>query len=479
MSRPLFERLCRAVALAAVVAGLMASWRTSATDAGRRARRVVVSLPDSLVVDSVSAMPLLQSAVVTNASGLAEESRSAGLGDTLALRLGVVPSPSLRAALGSVRTSGRPLVWRDETGARGLAAAVSRAAAPGAPIELRVATARGAVGGSPSAVPLVLRDAGGVLDSLSKVGAVEAWRLGSAAGGLELQQGRARVRVAVPDSTRARRLLVMAQPGWEGKFVVAALEEAGWLVDGTMRISPTGAVTIGSPQALDTGRYAAVIVLDSMTVDAARLTRFVNRGGGVVLGGDALRMASLAALRPGRVSVLRGAIAGALLTDAPRRGLEAWEFEPAPDAVVLDTDRGDHAHAEPALVARRVGAGRVIAMPYRETWRWRLQGTDDGLAAHRGWWHGAVVAATAAAMPSQSAGGSETYPGSAAPYADLVARVGVPAPDTAWGAAELARANTREQANGISPFLRGLVLLVTALVLLVAEWTSRRLRGAR
>lgn len=476
MTRRLFEQSCRAVAFVAILTALVISWRSMGRRDGGASNRLVVALPDSLLADSLTAMPALRSVVVAYSSRKAAIGDTAvSAGDTLLAPLGVVPSPAMRAALGSVRASGVPFVWHDATEARGLAATVSRASAPGAPIDLRVSTVRT---GARSA-PLVLRDAGGALDSLANPGEVAAWRLGSATDRLEVQQGRARVRLAVPDSTGARRLLVLAQPGWEGKFVVAALEEAGWLVDGTMRVSPTGAVTFGSPRALDTARYAAVLVLDSMAVDAASLSRYVNRGGGVVLGGDALRIPSLAPLRPGRATELRGAIAGALLTDAPRRGLEAWELEPAPDAVVLETDRGDHAHAEPALVARRVGAGRVIAMPYHETWRWRMQGTDDGLAAHRAWWHAAVIAASGAMAPMSTAAVSEPYPGNGAPYADLVARVGAPAADSMSGAAETARAQAGLRENDIPLALRGWVLLGTALLLLVAEWTSRRLRGAR
>lgn len=476
MTRRLFEQSCRAVAFVAMLTALVISWRSMGRREGGDRHRVVVSLPDSLLADSLTALPALRSVVVAYSSRSAAVGDTAvRAGDTLLAPVGVVPSAPMRAALSSVRTRGIPFVWRDETNARGLAATVSRASAPGAPIDVRVSTVHT---GARSA-PLVLRDAGGVLDSLANPSEVAAWRLASATEQLEVQQGRARVQLAVPDSTGARRLLVLAQPGWEGKFVVAALEEAGWLVDGTMRVSPTGTVTIGSPRALDTARYAAVLVLDSMAVDAASLSRYVNRGGGVVLGGDALRIPSLAALRPGRATVLRGAIAGALLTDAPRRGLEAWEFELAPDAVVLETDRGDHAHAEPALVARRVGAGRVIAMPYHETWRWRLQGTDDGLAAHRAWWHGAVIAASGAMAPMSTSAASERYPGNGAPYADLVARVGAPLADSTLAFNEMARARAQAGANGMPLPLVGWILLGSALLSLVAEWASRRLRGAR
>jgi hypothetical protein len=179
---------------------------------------------------------------------------------------------------------------------------------------------------------------------------------------------------------------------------------------------------------------------------------------------------------------MRGAIAGALLTDEPRRGLEAWELAVAPGAVVLQEDRSEHGHREPALVARRTGRGRVVAMPYRETWRWRMQGTDNGAAEHRRWWQGAL----AAAIPSAEQPRADTtamqraLPGGAAPYADLVARLGRALPaDSARVTASAVTDDGRGAASDIPRILSAPVLLLLTLLVLLAEWSSRRLRGLR
>jgi hypothetical protein len=387
--------------------------------------------------------------------------------DTLVLPLSTVPGAPLRAGLMSLHHAGVPVRWTDSTGARGMALSVTRVASPQAPLDVRLSV--------PPGRTVVLRDAGGVLDSVANRAPTLSWRLQSASPPLVATVGRSAVRASLPDSGVPRRLLVLADPGWESKFVAAALEEAGWQVDGTFRVSPSGATTLGAPQRLDTARYAAVLILDSLRVDGAAIREFVARGGGAVLSGDALRIPALATWRPARATAVRGAIAGALLTDTPRRGLEAWELEPVADAVVLQVDRGDHAHDEPALVARRVGAGRVVAMSYRESWRWRMQGTDDGMSDHRAWW----TAAVAAAVPSPVArvASSDGYPGASAPYADLVARVAAP---IAAVENSVRRAGIDADRQGDLPLpLRPPVLLLTALVALLAEWASRRLRGLR
>lgn len=480
MRRAGFERVCRVLALAALLTALVVNWRASQANADGAAPAITVRIADSVLADSGgAALEQLRGVLITQLPQRAVSPGTADVAphllrpDSLLMPLGVIPSAANRAALGSLVAGGVPLVWGDSTGARGLAASVSRAASPGAPMDVRV-----------SAYPaeaLVLRDAGGVLDSMPRAGATVSWRLRSASPPLRVEQGKNSLMLSVPDSSPARRLLVVAQPGWEGKFVVAALEEAGWLVDGTMRVSPTGSVTIGAPQRLDTARYAAVVVLDSMAVDAAAVARFVTRGGGLVLGGDALRVPSLAMLRPARTIELRGAIAGGLLTEMPRRGLDAWELDLSPTAVVLEVDRGDHAHDEPALVARRVGAGRVVAMPYRESWRWRLQGGDDGLMEHRAWWQAAVTAAigTTNGMPGESAATRESFPGQAAPYADLVARLGA-ADARVWQAVPSTTVgDERVRRDDIPVLLRPWVLLLFTAAALLAEWTSRRLRGTR
>jgi hypothetical protein len=465
MTRLVFERVCRVVALGCLLA-LLALTVRERQRGPRSARREVVALSNTVGADSTARdLQALRKAVLTMAA-------HAGAPDTLLLPLRAVPPAPVRAAVHAMRTAGVPVLWSDSTGARDLALSVARAPVPGAPLTVRVSGARGAA--------VQLRDAGGLLDSTAATGLVHAWSLQSASPPLTVQVARGRATAALPDSVAARRLLVVADPGWESKFVVAALEEAGWQVDGRFRVSPTGAVTVGAPLKLDTARYAAVLVLDSTTVNAAALSTFVSQGGGLVLGGDALRLPALSALRPARATSLRGGIAGALLTDTPRRGLEAWEVEPAANVVVLEEDRGDHSHAEPALLARRVGAGRVVAMPYRETWRWRMEGSDAGMAEHREWWHSAVTAAVDGQRVASPAAAplTDALPGEAAPYADLVARSGAPLP--AWTSDE--GVNTMRDANGRAngrSLSWSLLLLLSALAALLAEWTSRRLRGLR
>ena len=462
MTRQVFERLCRALAFAALLTALWSSLRTGA-GAEQTLRRVLLALPDSLVADTgargVGALrPLLAAAAP----------------DTTVLTLGLVPSATMRAAWGAMAAAGIPVQWVDRTGAAGLAMSVSRNPVPGAALTVRAsANTSGA---------FVLRDAGGVLDSVPRAEPSLSWQLAGASPPLVVQQGKSIAHASLPDSAGPKRVLVIAQPGWEGKFVVAALEESGWLVDGRLRVSPSGSVTLGAPARLDLERYAAVVVLDSMSVDAGSLQAFVARGGGLVFGGDALQITALAALRPARPTLVRGAIAGALLSDDPRAGLEAWELAAAPGAVVLQEDRSDHGHREPALVARRVGRGRVVAMPYRETWRWRMQGTANGAVEHRRWWQGALAAAIPPAeQPRADTTATPTaLPGGAAPYADLVARLGrALSADSARVTSDTMMDDGRGASGDIPRILSSPVLLLVTLLALLAEWSSRRLRGLR
>ena len=107
-----------------------------------------------------------------------------------------------------------------------------------------------------------------------------------------------------------------------------------------------------------------------------------------------------------------------------------------------------------------------------------MEGTDDGAAEHRAWWGG--VLALAAGVPA-AAGDSlaDAFPGDAAPYADLVARLGGPVPADRGGA--LAPVVVRTAIAASMDRLRaapGLLFMFIALALL-GEWASRRLRGQR
>jgi len=242
------------------------------------------------------------------------------------------------------------------------------------------------------------------------------------------------------------------------------MEERGWNVDGSLQLSPKTSVTVGTPSALDTARFAVVIVLDSGVTSVSTLTRYLTQGGGVIIAGDALRDAALTSILPASVSAQRSAVPGALLTNAPRDGLSLWRLTPRARTVVLQYD-GSGARRTPAVVVQRRGAGRVLVSGYRETWRWRMEGNDDGIDAHRAWWNALVsdVAFTPHSMRDEA---TSAWPGDAAPYADLVARWDVPAATTVT-------APLTEQTTS-----RRWILYLVAVIALLGEWGSRRLRGA-
>ena len=463
-ARAMAERACRALAVVALTAAAWMAWRdgrgTSAT-AGAPSRRLL-TLDRAAVRDANG-----QGAVAAMHSALL-----ASAGDTLEVQLREMPTRPARAALAAVAGAARPLAfWVDSTASAGVALSVAEIPGPRGGFDVRAAS-----GGSGR---VTLRDAGGVLDSLEGAPRqVHAWRVSGDARRVYLDAGSAQAVVDLRAVGSTKRLFVYGEPGWESKFVVAALEELGWQVDGTVRVSPSGRVTVGVPGRLDTARYAAVLVLDSTAVDARAITAFVNAGGGVVLSGDALRLPALAPLRPATASEVRGGIAGALLSETPRRGLEAWELTPVRGATVLQDDRGDHAHPEPAVVARRVGAGRVVATAYRESWRWRMQGSEDGMSDHRQWWRDVLQAALPTALPNSLpalravpvGAAQEAWPGDAAPYADLAARAGAPS---------VAQPRPAGRVGSPVPSHWPRWLFALATVALLVEWSSRRLRGLR
>ena len=460
-TRSVLERVLRAVAWL----GLATAMYLASRPAGPRDRRASVL--------RWSASDLADSTATVLTTALVREIVSAS-GDTQPRRVNVeltaVPSQRARAMLGAVVGADVSVNWFDRTQASGLALSATVVAGPSGAVDVRVA-------GAPSSLPLVLRDAGGTLDSISNT-RVAAWQLASVSPPLRASIGASEARVPTRAPAVTRRVMLIAQPGWESKFVTAALEEVGWHIDGSYRVSPRTAVTLGTPGRLDTARYAVVVLLDSMAVDAAAIRRFVQQGGGVVLGGDALRIPALASISPVRATTVRGAVAGALLTNTPQRGLEAWELVANRGALVVRSDDSDRGHAEPALVAQRIGAGRVVASAYRNSWRWRMEGTDDGAAEHRAWW-GSVLALAAGASATATDPAADAYPGNAAPYADLVARVGMPVSVDGITAAPVARAlSAFDRLMNRLRAAPGLLFMVIAMALL-GEWASRRLRGNR
>src|SRR5207244_4518938 len=126
------------------------------------------------------------------------------------------------------------------------------------------------------------------------------------------------------------------------------------------------------------------------------------------------------------------------------------------DAVALERRTGGV-----TIAARRVGAGRVLQVGYDDSWRWRMAGSPGSENAHREWWArlvSSVAYAPGAAAPVTAADRS-------APLARLVDALG-PARSIPGGL------------SGRAPLDRR-ILMILMMILLSAEWASRRLRGLR
>ena len=304
-------------------------------------------------------------------------------------------------------------------------------------------------------VPLVLVDSAGLLDSI-RGRSVATVDVASVVGAVRAEQGRFAARAVVGSSDPRRAVLVLGRADWESKFVMSALSEAGWLVRASIPAAPGVTVRDDGLLPIDTTRYDVVVALDSSAVDMApAIAHFVAQGGGLIAGGSALDLAPFRALAPARAGErLPGRILLADDSVTPRD----LPFRPLatarPDAVTLERQA-----AGPSLVARRAGMGRVLAVGYDESWRWRMLGGVSGLAAHRRWWSGAVGAAAPERPVAISTGGD------AAPLASLVSALGPPSTPAATGS---------QSTHDPMP----LILMLIVAGCLLAETASRRFRGA-
>ena len=340
------------------------------------------------------------------------------------------------------------------TRAIGASAVVAEPAVePDGGTRVRVATTAGE--------PVSIRDAAGLIDSLPRGGAAEL-ELASVSGAVRAKGATFTASTAVRDTIALRPILVLGVAGWESKFTIAALEERGWRVASRLRVAPAVEITQGPLGAIDTARYSAVIALDSSAASSAdAITRYVRSGGGVVLAGGTARLAALAPVAPGSVGRRIAGVAGAVASAAPRTGLGVFPVASVRrDAVALES-RGDAV----TVAARRVDAGRVIQSGYDETWRWRMAGGDAAVFAHREWWSRVVSAVAYAPLAPRSSAGEVVI--DEAPLASLIDALGAPTP---------LDASVRPHTDGARA--TG-VLFALAVVSLLLEWASRRLRGAR
>jgi len=311
---------------------------------------------------------------------------------------------------------------------------------------------------APKGAYVVVRDDAGALDSLRIAAFGAALTTPVLVGETRATANGQELSAAAPESVVVRPVVVVGRAGWEGKFIAAALEERAWPVIARFTVAPGVDVTQGA-LVLDTSRVSAVVALDSSVAAlGAPLERFVRAGGGLVLAGTASLAANVASLAPGTLGARRPpplpvpdtldrASAGFYPVASLRR-----------DAIAVE-----HRGEAVAVAVRRVGAGRVVTVGFDESWRWRMAGAPGADAAHREWWSQIVTSVAYASQGARTTTGSTSAGG--APLARLVQEMGPP------------RDGDRPPVQLWSPDPR--ILLALVLLLLLVEWASRRLRGAR
>lgn len=311
---------------------------------------------------------------------------------------------------------------------------------------------------APEGTAVTLDDGVGPLDSVVTRGSGAGFLARSGPRWVRARTGALAARAALPDSLVFGRLLLLGRVGWESKFVAAALEERGWTVDARLALSPKGNVAEGPAVRLDTARYSAVIVLDSVAPsDLGAVASYLRSGGGAILTTAALRAPPLAPLgAAGEGAGLRGGEPFDTSAADPRRSLAATPVADRPGQMVLEGRGG-----RTTVAARRVEWGRLVIIGYQDTWRWRMAGPADAAERHRDWWADLVagVARVERVPRSMHEPGTDE-----APFAHLVDRLGPAAPMAAQASGGLSISN-----GVLFSLLAGLLLL---------GWSSRRLRGA-
>ena len=369
---------------------------------------------------------------------------------SVSLTVDSLPSAEQRVWLRALRRAGVAVRWHGEVPTIALDAERVREPVP------RTRLLLVADGGA----PVTLTDSAGALDTvrLRAGGAGASLEAGDVVGAVQARRGAFVASAALPAAPARREVLVLGRAGWESKFVLAALTEAGWRVRARLPAAPGVSITDPALLPIDTARYDVAVVLDSSAADLApSIARFVAAGGGLVAAGGATSLDALRPLlparagdrRPGRILLDADSVTRADLPLRPLEGLRA-------DAVPLERQPGGL-----AVAARRAGQGRALAVAYDESWRWRMLGGASGPASHRAWWSRTVGLAAPEHATVTSAAGAD-----AAPTAALVDALG-----PASTAAAAATAPSREPLP--------LLLLAAIAAALLAETASRRFRGER
>jgi hypothetical protein len=369
------------------------------------------------------------------------------------VRLDAAPSPLVRDWLRALSRSGTRTHWSAARPLRPAAIVAEPTVEPDGGTRVRLASAVGE--------PVSIGDAAGLIDSLTTGGNAEL-ELASVEGDLRARGTTYTASTIARDTIALRPVLVLGVASWESKFTIAALEERGWRVASRLRVAPGVEITQGPLGAIDTSRYAAVVALDTSAAPSAdAIARYARSGGGVVLAANTARLASLSGIAAGSVGARVAGIAGAVASAAPRTGLGVFPVAAArSDAVPLE-----RRSAAVTVAARRVDAGRVVQTGYDETWRWRMSGGEEAVAAHREWWSRLVSAVAYAPLVRRASTGDVAI--DETPLASLIDAVG---PATALDAAPRSNPDRSRTTRLLFAIVVGALLL---------EWASRRLRGAR
>jgi hypothetical protein len=369
----------------------------------------------------------------------------------------VVPPPWEVAWLAALSRSGHAVSWSGTPPA--VAMSVEQVADPLGGSRIAIA--------APPGTRVLVRDAEGSIDS------VRVARLGASVIGPEIVDhvvgiGAGQLFGApAPDSASPRAVVVVGSASWEGKFIASALEERGWTVIAHFSVAPNVVVGQAPTLQLDTSRVSAVVAVDTTLGKlGGAIARFVRSGGGLVLAGPSGASRSVALLAPG---VLGPRVRPATEPTGPI-GLGSTGFYPvtalATDGVAVELRDG-----RVAVAARRVGAGRVVQVGYDDTWRWRMTGANESEDAHRAWWSRVVASvaylpdAATRTSPSPRDMDSSAAIADGAPLARMVDRLGPP--------------RGRIAADSGVTWFDQRTLIVWIMLLLLAEWASRRMRGLK
>ncbi|HEU5219189.1 MAG TPA: hypothetical protein VFU23_11050 [Gemmatimonadales bacterium] len=348
--------------------------------------------------------------------------------------------------LAALARAGTPVSW--ETSAAPVALIVDPVADPAGGVRALAAV--------PAGAQVALDDAFGPLDSIAAGPAGAGFLIRSGPAWVRARSGLLAARAALPDSLVFGRLLVLGKVGWESKFVVAALEERGWSVDLRLALAPGGDVAGPGATSLDTSRYSAVIVLDSVApADLGGIASYLHAGGGVILASAALRAPALAPLSDARSPMLPAVEPFDTASADPRASLALVPIAARSGQVALES-RGGRA----AVVARRVDRGRLIVVGYQDTWRWRMAGGGAAVEGHRDWWAGLVAAVANVGRVSRA----PRFDVDEVPLSHLADRLGPASPAAKAGLPAFSVPNG--------------VLFAAMAGLFLLAWLSRRLRGA-